>query len=148
VVGLSAALHLLRRNYEVDVIDELPPGEGASFGNSGFLVADTALPTALPGTIWKGPRWLADPVGPFALKASYAPVAAPWLLRFLRASRKKQVFHSSEALRQLHNKTFEHWRALVGTEVCEQLIRRKGQVYLWDGPKASATAGCKDKLTS
>jgi hypothetical protein len=32
VVGLSAALQLLRRNFSVDVIDELPAGEGASFG--------------------------------------------------------------------------------------------------------------------
>jgi glycine/D-amino acid oxidase-like deaminating enzyme len=146
VVGLSAALNLLRRNYGVDVIDELPPGEGASFGNSGFLVADTAMPTALPGVIWKVPRWLADPVGPFALKASYAPVATPWLVRFLRSSRRAQVYRSSDALRLLHNKTFEHWHALVGAEVYDRLIRRKGQVYLWDGPTASPTAGFENEL--
>jgi glycine/D-amino acid oxidase-like deaminating enzyme len=146
VVGLSAALQLLRRNFSVDVIDELPAGEGASFGNSGFLVADTAMPTSLPGVMWKIPKWLADPVGPFALDAAYVPRALPWLLRFVMASARSQVFKSSKALRQLHTSTFEHWLDLVGPETFDKLIRRNGQIYVWEGEHASPTAGFEDLL--
>ena len=115
----------------------------ASFGNSGFLVADTALPAALPGVAGKVPGWLADPVGPFAVKPGYA---APWLARFLFASRKAQIFRGSDALRPLHCSTFKHWQDLVGPETFGHLIRRNGQIYVWDGPKASPKSGCEDAL--
>jgi glycine/D-amino acid oxidase-like deaminating enzyme len=146
VVGLSAALYLLRRGMSVEIIDELPPAGVASFGNSGFLVADTALPAALPGVAGKVPGWLADPVGPFAVKPGYAAAAAPWLARFLFASRKAQIFHGSDALGSLHCTTFKHWQDLVGLETFGHLIRRNGQIYLWDGPKASPKSGCEEAL--
>ena len=63
-VGLSVAVQLRRRGFAVTVVDEGQPGSGASYGNSGLLVADTAMPTSLPGMVWKVPRWLANPLGP------------------------------------------------------------------------------------
>ena len=58
VVGLSTALYLQRAGRSVTVIDALPPGSGASFGNAGLISADTSVPIALPGMLRKVPGWL------------------------------------------------------------------------------------------
>ncbi|MDB5860777.1 MAG: dependent oxidoreductase [Ramlibacter sp.] len=133
VVGLCVGTHLARRGVKVTLLDELPPASGASYGNSGFLVADTAMPVALPGMYRKVPSWLADPEGPLRVRPGYLPTAAPFLLQWLKASREKQVIASSDAMRNIHQPTFDEWKALVGPQVYDSLIRRTGQVYLWEG---------------
>jgi D-amino-acid dehydrogenase len=133
VVGLCVGTHLARRGVAVTLLDELPPASGASYGNSGFLVADTAMPMALPGMVKKVPGWLLDPEGPLRVRPGYLPRALPFLTRWVLASRRAQVHAGSDAMRHLHNPTFDEWKALVGPRVYDDLIRRSGQVYLWEG---------------
>lgn len=139
VVGLCVGTHLARRGVRVTLLDELPPASGASYGNSGFLVADTAMPIALPGMYRQVPSWLADPEGPLRVRPAYLPSAAPFLVNWLKASRKSQVRASSDAMRNLHNPTFEEWKSLVGPQVYDSLIRRTGQVYMWEGEGETST---------
>lgn len=145
-VGLSAAIQLQRRGFAVTVIEESAPGAGASYGNSGMLVADTAIPTFQPGMIWKVPGWLADPLGPLTVKARYLPQALPWLWRYLKSGTRRQVFHAAEALRALHRSTFEGWLDNVGHDAMSRLTRRDGQVYLWEGMKAPPARGLEDEV--
>ncbi|WP_321791793.1 FAD-binding oxidoreductase [Caballeronia sp. J97] len=133
VAGLSAGVNLARKGVQVAVIDELPPASGASYGNSGFLVADTAMPIALPGMYKKVPSWLLDPDGPLRVRPSYAAKAFPFLARWLWASRMQQVHKSNEAMRRIQNPVFQDWKALVAPQVYSSLIRETGQIYLWDG---------------
>jgi D-amino-acid dehydrogenase len=145
-VGLSAATHLLRHGFAVTVLEEGQPGSGASHGNSGMLVADTALPTAMPGMIWKVPRWLADPLGPLALRPAYLPRATPWLLRYLHSGRRSHILPASAALRELHRRTFDGWEALLGPAAFAAMVRRKGQVYLWENLPDAPPRGIEDEL--
>ncbi len=133
VAGLSTALHLARRGFPVTVLDGMPLASGASFGNSGFLVSETAMPAALPGMYRKVPGWLLDPGGPLVVKRRYLATAAPFLLRWLKASRLAQVHKGSDALRAIHQPCFDEWRRLVGDAAYADLIRRRGQVYVWEG---------------
>ncbi len=91
IVGLCSALSLQRAGAAVTILDPLPPGMGASFGNAGFLSADQNVPLALPGMWRQVPGWLLDPLGPLVVRPSYLPTAAPWLARWLLASRMKSV---------------------------------------------------------
>jgi D-amino-acid dehydrogenase len=145
-VGLSAALQLLRRGFLVTVLEEGQPGAGASYGNSGMLVADTAVPTSQPGMIWKVPGWLADPLGPLTVKTRYLPHALPWLWRYLRAGTRRQAFHASTALRALNRHTFEGWTDNVGVAAMRQLTRRDGQVYIWQNLAAPPPRGLEDEI--
>lgn len=145
-VGLSAAIQLQRRGFAVTVIEESAPGSGASYGNSGMLVADTAIPTFQPGMVWKVPGWLADPLGPLTVKARYLPQAFPWLWRYLRAGTRQQVFHAAEALRALHRSTFEGWLDNIGHDEMSRLTRRDGQIYLWEGAKAPPSRSLEDEV--
>lgn len=147
-VGLSVAIQLRRRGLAVTVVEEGQPAAGASYGNSGMLVADTAIPTSQPGVIWKVPGWLADPLGPLTVKARYLPKALPWLWRYVRAGTRSHVFHASAALRALNQSTFEGWRENVGANVMDRLTRRDGQVYLWEELTEPPPRSLEDEVRS
>ena len=80
IVGLASAVFLGRAGARVTVLDALPPGGGASFGNAGLLSIDACVPVSLPGMLRQVPRWLSDPLGPLAVDARYVVKALPWLL--------------------------------------------------------------------
>jgi glycine/D-amino acid oxidase-like deaminating enzyme len=146
VAGLSAALYLQRSGRQVTVIDPLPPGGGASFGNAGMISADTAVPIALPGMLRKVPGWLTDRLGPLSVHPRYFPKALPWLLRWVEASRMPRVLAISDAMRALHRDAFACWKELLGPERFYDLIRPVGQVHVWESETESETAALERKL--
>jgi D-amino-acid dehydrogenase len=48
MVGVSVALHLRRRGYQVALVDRQRPGLGASFGNGGLIQTEAVFPAAFP----------------------------------------------------------------------------------------------------
>jgi len=133
VVGLSTALYLQRAGRSVTVIDALPPAGGASFGNAGMISADNAAPVALPGMLRKIPGWLTDRDGPLVIRAAYLPRVAPWLARWVAAGRMDRALHNADAMRALHQHAFICWRELLGDSDFSDLIRRTGQLHVWEG---------------
>lgn len=91
IVGLSCAWFLARDGHEVTLVDPLPPGGGTSFGNAGILSLSSCLPVGYPELLRKLPRHLFDPNGPVQLRWRDLPFLAPWLIRFLCASRRKRA---------------------------------------------------------
>jgi len=146
VAGLSVAIPLRRAGRDVTVIDPLGPAGGASFGNAGMISADTAVPIALPGMLRKVPGWLADPLGPLAVRPSYLPRAAPWLARWIAAGRMARVEPISDAMRALHATAFDDWRALLGEADFAALTRRAGQVQIWDEAEETPGAALERRL--
>ena len=145
VAGLSSARSLQRRGRKVTIIDPTPAVGGASFGNAGAISARTVVPIALPGMLAKVPGWLLNPNGPLAVRPSYFPTALPWLCRWILASRMKRVLEISEAMHQLHGKSFEAWRALTG-ESFDRLFRTSGQIQVWDEESETATAAIERRI--
>jgi glycine/D-amino acid oxidase-like deaminating enzyme len=140
VVGLATALYLRRLGVPTTVIDPLPPGGGASFGNAGMISADTAAPIAMPGMLRKVPGWLRDRKGPLVIRPAYFPRALPWLLRWARDGRMDRVLAISDAMRALHRDAFACWQELLGPASFGDLIRRTGQIHLWDGAEENVGA--------
>jgi glycine/D-amino acid oxidase-like deaminating enzyme len=140
VVGLSTALNLKRAGLKVAVIDPLGPAGGTSFGNAGLISADTAVPIALPGMLRKVPGWLKDPLGPLVVRPAYFPKALPWLLRWIDAGKPRNVMTISDAMRTLHRDTFDYWQELLGQTLFTEMIRRAGQVQIWDGDAETPSA--------
>ena len=146
VAGLSTALYLRRAGCAVTVIDPLPPAGGASFGNAGLLSPDSVVPLALPGMLKKVPRWMLDPLGPLAIRPLHVPRAAPWLLRWIAASRPGRVRAISDALRALHRDAFDVWADLIGPAGMQEFVRRAGQVYAWESPAPAESGGMDAEL--
>ncbi|HXP74209.1 MAG TPA: FAD-binding oxidoreductase [Stellaceae bacterium] len=129
MVGITAASFLQRDGHSVFVLDPGAPGEGASFGNAGCLNGSSVVPMSMPGTVRNVPRWLLDPLGPLAIRWRYLPMAAPWLIRFIRAGAPERVKAQARALRALLAPSVETLLPLAKAAGVDDLIHRAG--HLW-----------------
>ena len=143
IVGVSTALYLQRDGHRVTLIDERGPGEGTSKGNASVIATESCIPVATPGVVWDVPKYLLDPLGPLAIRWSYLPKIAPWLLRFVAASSEKRVEAISIALRSILVKALESHRDLTKAAGEPGIINQTGwlgifetdakfQSYQWD----------------
>ncbi len=51
MVGVSVALHLRRRGWDVVLVDRQDPGEGASYGNGGLIQREAVFPHPFPRSV-------------------------------------------------------------------------------------------------
>jgi D-amino-acid dehydrogenase len=92
------------------------------------------LPVAAPGLWRKVPGWIADPLGPLAIRWTYLPRALPWLWRFLGAGRDwTRVRRIAPALRALVAGCPQRHLALAEEAGVDHLIRRGGLLYVYPG---------------
>jgi D-amino-acid dehydrogenase len=140
-VGLSTALYLQGEGARVTLLDPQGPGEGASKGNAAVLAVDSVLPVAMPGVLKKVPGMLLDPLGPLAVRWSYLPRLAPWLLRFVAASRRARVEEIAAALRPLLASAVDAWLPLAETAGVPEMIRRTGWLSLYETEESFRKAG-------
>ena len=75
MVGVSVALHLRLRGWEVALVDRRAPGEGASFGNAGLIQREAVHPHPFPRTLSE----LARIARNRSVDAVYHPSALPGL---------------------------------------------------------------------
>ena len=141
MVGVCAASYLQRDGHSVFLVDPNTPGEGASFGNAGAFNASSVTPMATPGIIKKVPGWLADPLGPLALRWTYLPAILPYLWRFVRAGSLEKVHAQARALRPLVGATLSALRPLVKDAGAEQLVHQVGHLYVYRSAQALANDG-------
>ncbi len=137
IVGACCAAWLQRDGHRVTFVDPLGPAEATSFGNAGSLSPSACLPVGMPGMWKRVPRWLLDPLGPLAVRWWYAPVVAPWLARFLRASDRAEVVRIATALRGLLAPIFDCYEPLLQRANGMGLLRRSGCLYVYSGKEAA-----------
>lgn len=137
IIGTASALRLAQAGIATTLIDWQEPGHGASSGNAGSISAESIVPIALPGMLSQVPKWLVDPKGPLNVRWRYLPRAAPWLLQWLQASRMETVERSATALRGLLHSAVDDYIDLLGPEDSARLIRRRGQLVVWQSPDQS-----------
>ena len=143
IVGCSAALWLQRDGHQVTIVDGRGPGEGASKGNASVIATESCIPVATPGILWDVPKYLKDPLGPLAIRWSYLPKLAPWLLRFVASSGEATVENTSIALRALLVEALAAHKELAAAAGVRDIIQETGwlgifetdakfQSYQWD----------------
>src|SRR5437868_10269676 len=127
IVGVCTAWHLLRRGADVTLIDRDEPGLGCSYGNAGALSFGSVAPLAMPGVMRDALRMLLDPVAPLRIPLHYLPKAAPWLWRFVRASRPDDVRRIAQTLSTLLAGSIEKHMEIVDEIGTPDIVRRTGQ---------------------
>ena len=132
IVGVCSALALLRAGFRVTLLERDAPGQGASFGNGAVIGEAAVVPVATPGLLRKVPGMLLDPRGPLALRWSYLPRIAPWLLRFAAASRPKRVEQISIALAALLEGSFAAFDRLLEMADAADMLRRTGWLCVYE----------------
>ena len=132
IVGAASAVELLRAGHRVTILDPGEPGgeQAASYGNGTLLNPSSVIPMSAPGLWRKVPRYLADPLGPLAIRWSYLPRLLPWLRRFLRAgATEARVAATARALRPLLLEAPERHRCLAEEAGVGGLITRQGVLF-------------------
>lgn len=139
VVGAACALQLQRDGHRVRLIDRDAPGSGTSSGNAGSISTGSVVPVALPGMLRQVPGWLLDPQGPLSVRWSYLPKALPWLIQWIRSSKKERTESYAAALAQLTLNAVEDWKSILEPEQRDRLIHQKGQLLASRTQEAGAT---------
>jgi D-amino-acid dehydrogenase len=136
MVGICTASWLQRDGHDVFVVDQKDPGEGASFGNAGCLNPSSVVPMSLPGNIAKVPGWLMDPLGPLAIRWSYLPKLAPWLIRFIQSGTLAKVEAQARALRPMVGPCLETLAPLLKEAGAEDVVERRGHLHVYRSKEA------------
>ncbi len=125
---------MLRDGHAVTLLEPEEPGgrHQASFGNGAWLSPASVVPTSLPGAWRKVPGYLADPLGPLAIRWRYFPRLVPWLMRYLRAGATvARVEATARALRPLIGDAPERHRRLAEEAGVPDLVARQGLLYVF-----------------
>ncbi len=134
IVGAASAIELLRDGHAVEIVEPGDPGgeQAASYGNGCWLSPSSVIPMSAPGLWKKVPGYLADPLGPLAIRWAYLPRMLGWLAAFLRAgSTPARVRRIAAALRPLVADCPSRHRALAEQAGVGELIRRDGLLYVF-----------------
>ncbi|HHF3121319.1 TPA: NAD(P)/FAD-dependent oxidoreductase [Vibrio diabolicus] len=131
-MGLCTALEAQRHGFQVTLFDKGLPGEGASFGNAGYLATELIDPLATKKTLAAAPRMWMDPKGPLALPWKYLPQALPWLARFVRSASSARVEASRQALYQLNQAAVPAWQRCLADIGAEEYLVPSGYLLVWE----------------
>ena len=84
IQGISNALFLQKKGFEVTIFDREEPGSpAASYGNAGHFSPYASVPINRPDVLMDIPAMLLSSTGPLALKWSYVPNMLPWFFGFI-----------------------------------------------------------------
>ncbi len=126
IVGVCSALYLQRDGHQVTLIDRQEPGQGTSYGNAAIISGTGVMPVATPGILADVPGMLMDPLGPLAIRWQYLPRLAPWLLRFVAASKPSRVEEISRALAALLAEARPAFKTLLDAAGAPEMIVERG----------------------
>lgn len=132
IIGLSAAYHLVRGGTRVTVIDRDPLGDKASLGNAGAIAVAEIMPASAPGALFRIARWMFDPLGPVAVRPTYAPKLLPFLWRFAKASTLPEVERICAALAAINLRVYDDLLPMLADARLSQALHRKGALSLYE----------------
>lgn len=141
IIGVTVAHALIDEGHDVELIDREGPAAGASAGNAGWIAHMDILPLASPKAWAHLPRWMLDPLGPLAVTPRHLPRLAPWLLRFVAASRPACIAAGTRALHALNAAALPAWERRLDALGLAHHLRRKGILSVWTDAAAFAAAG-------
>ena len=132
IQGVCISLYLLKKGFEVTLIDRDEPGRvSASYGNAGHFSPYASVPINRPDILADIPQMLLSSTGPLALKWNYVPKMIPWFLKFIKNCSKKKMMHTAKYMHQILNLALPAYDELFKDIDVSGLIESKGIIYFW-----------------
>ena len=136
IVGVSAAIWLLRDGHRVTIVDSKGPAEGTSFGNAGILANSSIVPVTTPGLLKKAPGMLFSPSGALFLKWAYLPRLLPWLRSYLSHCTLEEVERIAAALMPIIGDSVDQHLAIARDTPAERFITPVNYTYAYANREA------------
>lgn len=113
IIGAASAYELVRKDHEVTVIEAGHAGQGASFGNAGWICPAETGPVAAPGMVLQGLKWMLKADSPLFIKPRPSLPFAKFLLQMAakcnandyRAGLKANIDFFADSMQM-----FDDWR--------------------------------------
>ena len=133
IQGISNALFLQKKGFEVTIFDRDQPGSpAASYGNAGHFSPYASVPINRPDVLTDIPAMLLSSTGPLALKWNYVPKMIPWFLQFIKNCSKKRMMHTAKNMHQILDLALPAYDELFEEIDLEGLVEKKGILYIWN----------------
>ena len=133
IQGISNALFLQKKGFNVTIFDREEPGSpAASYGNAGHFSPYASVPLNRPDVLTDVPAMLLSSSGPMALKWNYLPKMIPWFLRFIRNCSTKKMMHTAKNMHQILDLALPAYDELFDEIDLEGLVEKKGILYIWN----------------
>ncbi|MEM7531180.1 MAG: FAD-dependent oxidoreductase [Chloroflexota bacterium] len=113
VIGTCTALFLTRAGRQVTLVEKADICAGASHGNACWVATGYAIPTAAPGVLGQGLKWLLDSGSPFYIKPRLSLDLARWLWAFQAACTHSKMMAGAEILMDLNRQSLHMFRELA-----------------------------------
>lgn len=113
VIGACTALYLTRAGRQVTLVEKADICAGASHGNACWVAAGYALPTAAPGVLGQGLKWLLDSGSPFYIKPRLSLDLVRWLWHFQASCTHEKMMAGAQTLLQLNRQSLQMFRELA-----------------------------------
>lgn len=128
MVGISAAIHLLKRGRSVALVDRRGPAEETSYGNGGLIQREGVVPYMFPHD-WKTILQHALRQGTDShYHRSALPQIAPYLFRYWAASSPAGKARSTRSLAKLVEHCLTEHEALMQAAGVTGMMRRTGYI--------------------
>ena len=133
IQGISNALFLQKKGFNVTVFDRDEPGSpAASYGNAGHFSPYASVPINRPDILSDVPAMLLSSTGPLALKWNYVPKMIPWFLQFIRNCTTKRMMHTAKNMHQILDLALPAYDELFDEIELGGLVEKKGILYIWN----------------
>ena len=133
IQGISNALFLQKKGFEVTIFDKDDPGSpAASYGNAGHFSPYACVLMNRPDILADIPAMLLSSTGPLALKWNYVPKMIPWFIQFIRNCTTKRMMHTAKNMNQILNLALSAYDELFDDVELDGLVEKKGILYIWN----------------
>jgi len=131
IVGVSCALELQRRGFDVTIFDRVAPGRETSYGNAGVIARSSLMPFNHPG-LWSSlPRLLKNQSASFRYNPRFVAKNLPWALKFLSNTRATVFHETTAALDALIRLSTQEHRRLLSEAGAAHRLRTTGWLFLY-----------------
>jgi D-amino-acid dehydrogenase len=131
IVGVSIALHLVKRGLAVALVDRNPPGEGTSYGNAGVIEGNTLLPHPFPKGVGALLRVALKRATDANYHLAFLPRIAPWLLAYRANSTIERRIAFANMMRPLFARAVDEHEALMAESGAMRYLRKEGWLKVY-----------------
>lgn len=100
-IGVSTALHLQLRGWDVTLVDAKPPASETSYGNAGVISSGSIVPLNNPDMLKSLPAYISNLHPAVRYKMSYCLRQYSWIKNFLSQAREKPAMSNADDLNML-----------------------------------------------